>query len=396
MARPLARLVEEQILVPLGMRDSVAAVTNDRYDSLARGYQPRYDDRPWLPGEPLTLAPWFEVAGADGNLASTADDLCRFAAMLLGRGASNDSMVLGPNEFDAMITSVAPGGEDVLELPGVAATDSSHYGLGINVEGQNGRTVLTHGGGMVGYASFLLADLDAGLAVCVVTNANGDTPVAEAIARCVATELTAPGSVRVQRLDPRWWDAADIERRGLAGGFRSAGPATEPRRSIEVSVTERDGPLVRLSVSDSIDSAPLLRTWGPRAVTSLPALRRYALAPDRGRWFWGADEFAPSGADTPDPATPPELSAYCGHYRCYSPWFTNFRVVLRGDRLMLIAPGGVEAPGVDTELVPLGPNIFRIGADERVPERVIFGPPIHGAAPWADRDGCRYSRAFTD
>ena len=181
----------------------------------------------------------------------------------------------------------------------------------------------------------------------------------------------------------------------LGSALQGSGPR---ERAILTAAAESLAALGDVSIATPAGAVPMMRPErsDTTVTASLPALRRYALAPDRGRWFWGADEFAPSGADTPDPATPPELSAYCGHYRCYSPWFTNFRVVLRGDRLMLIAPGGVEAPGVDTELVPLGPNIFRIGADERVPERVIFGPPIHGAAPWADRDGCRYSRAFTD
>lgn len=58
----------------------------------------------------------------------------------------------------------------------------------------------------------------------------------------------------------------------------------------------------------------------------------------------GATELASDTTPVLVSAPDNPLTAFCGHYRCYSPWFTNFRVVLRGDRLLLIAPGGVEAP----------------------------------------------------
>ncbi|MET4429461.1 serine hydrolase domain-containing protein [Mycolicibacterium sp. 624] len=401
--RPLANLVRDGILAPLGMKDTIARITHDDYESLARGHQPLHDDRPWIPGDRLVPAPWLEVAGADGNLAATASDLGRFARMLLGRGTVDDTTVLSAAAFDTMLSSVAPAGEDVLDLPGVPTTESSRYGLGVNVERIEGRSVLTHGGGMVGYASFLMADLDHGLAVCVVTNANGDTPVAEAIARSTATELTTPGRVDTDRLDPRWWDASRVEELGCLGEFTDAPaeiPPMEPALSVCVSIAEHRGNRVRLMVSSGGEQAPMLRTWGRHVVTTLPSLNQYALTFDDGHWTWGAKELTPVGTgrptDTDGSVSAGALEAFCGHYRCYSPWFTNFRVVLRRGRLVLIASGGVEAPGEDAELIAVGPSTFRIGADERLPERITFGPVARGVTPWADRDGCRYSRAFTD
>jgi len=125
-------------------------------------------------------------------------------------------------------------------------------------------------------------------------------------------------------------------------------------------------------------------------------LSRFTLSFDDGAWLWGPRAFTRAGGSRP--AGPPrrEWAQFCGHYRSYSPWFTNFRVVLRYGRLVLIAPGGIEAPGQDVELVPLGESTFRMGADSRLPERITFGPSVNGVAPWADRDGCHYSRAFTD
>jgi CubicO group peptidase (beta-lactamase class C family) len=387
--RPLPDLVRDEILRPLAMTSSVARVTHDDYPSLARGYQPLYDDRPWVPGDPLVQAPWLEVAGADGNIATTASDLARFARMLLGRGTLDGTTVIDAPDFEAMVTSTAPEGEDIPVLPDVPASDSSRYGLGINTERIGGRMVLSHGGGMVGYASFLLADLDDGMAVCVVTNANGDSPVAEVIARSVAAELREPGTVAVDGLDPHWWNASDAEER--IGEF--TGPDAQ---RIRVEVEERAGERVRLALRYAGERVTLLRTWTRGAVAPTPSLGRFTFVFGDGGWAWGPKVFGPADA-TPSASGTAALAPYCGHYRSYSPWFTNFRVVARtGGGLVLIAPGGVEAPAGEAELVAVGGSTFRIGADPRLPERLTFGPVVGGVAAWADRDGCRYSRAFTD
>lgn len=388
--RPLTDMVRDEILGPLEMTSAVARVTHDDYSSLARGYQPLRDDRPWAPGDPLTQAPWLEVAGADGNIAATASDLGRFARMLLGRGRLDGTSIVYATDFDTMVGSLAPVGEDVLALPGVPPTQSSRYGLGINVETTDGRTVLSHGGGMVGYASFLLADLDDGIAVCVVTNANGDTPVAEAMARCVAAELRNPGTVDANGLDPQWWDVSYVDESGCTGEFVDA------EHRIQVSVEERDGDRTRIAVQCGDERTPLLRTWAGSAVARTPSLERFALTLSDNAWQWGSRTFARAETSTPSATPAHALEPFCGHFRSYTPWFTNFRVVLRGGRLFLIAAGGVEAPSEEAELVGLGNSMFRIGADPRLPERITFGPPVAGLAPWADRDGCRYSRAFTD
>jgi CubicO group peptidase (beta-lactamase class C family) len=386
--RPLPDLVRDEILRPLGMTSTVARVTHDDYPSLARGYQPLYDDRPWAPGDPLVQAPWLEVAGADGNIAATASDMARFARMLLGRGTLEGTTVLDAPDFEAMVTSTAPEGEDIPMLPGVPGSDASRYGLGINTERIDGRTVLSHGGGMVGYASFLLADLDAGIAVCVVTNANGDSPVAEAIARSVAAELCDPSTVPVGGLDPHWWNASDAEER--IGDFTGPG-----EQRIRVDVEECDGKRVRLALQHAGERVPLLRTWSRGAVATTPSLRKFTFVFGNDAWSWGPKVFVRTETATTDSGAG-ALASFCGHYRSYSPWFTNFRVVARDGGLVLIAPGGVESPVGETELVAVGGSTFRIGVDPRLPEHLTFGPVTGGVAAWADRDGCRYSRAFTD
>lgn len=388
--RPMPELVQARVLDPLKMMQTVPSVTHDHYDRLARGTQPLRDDRPFLPGDALVIAPWLEVAGSDGSIAATADDLARFGRMLLSSGSTPDGVtVLAPASFAAMIERLAPGGEDILALPGVPPTESSRYGLGVNVERTGSRLVLTHGGGMVGYASFLLADLTSDLTVAVVTNANGDSPVAEAIARTVAAQCR--DGVRRSTADPHRWDGVASPEITAAhvGVFVAPGAVPE-----QFTVTrEADGLAIAV---DGGQPAPLTWTWSGRAVTALAPLRRFGFTFDDGAWLWGPDVYRPAGVTVSEAApTPPWWEECTGHYRTYSPWFTNFRVVLRGGQLVLIASGGVEAPGEDMPLVPTEGRTFRIGADPRNPERITFAAAVDGQAPTADRDGCRYSRSFT-
>jgi len=87
---------------------------------------------------------------------------------------------------------------------------------------------------------------------------------------------------------------------------------------------------------------------------------------------------------------PQKWDAYPGHYRSHNPWLTNFRVVLRKGGLALIAPSGDEEP-----LVPLGDGIFRVGEEERSPERIRFDAILNGQALRANLSCGDYYRTFT-
>ena len=175
--RPCHDVVRDVVLDPVGMTSSVSTVTDDDRLLMAVGYQPWYEDRAWRPGDPLAPATFFEVSAADGNVASTAGDMGRYLAMLLRRGEIDGRRVVSDESWVAMTTPSSPGGEP--------APVPSRYALGINVEEIGGRTALTHGGGMVGYSSFLIGELDRRFGVVVLTNAPGDTTAAQWLARAV-------------------------------------------------------------------------------------------------------------------------------------------------------------------------------------------------------------------
>ncbi len=87
-------------------------------------------------------------------------------------------------------------------------------------------------------------------------------------------------------------------------------------------------------------------------------------------WYTNERYAGPTTFDYPE-----EWDAYPGHYRSHNPWLSNFRVVLRKGVLVLVEPSGDEEP-----LRPLGDGIFRVGEEERSPERIRFDTILNGQA----------------
>lgn len=399
-------LVTRRLLEPMGMSGSAARITHDIRPSMAVGYAPARDDRPWGPGDPLAPAVWFETATGDGNIAAPGADMARLVMLLLNRGAVDGVDVVTPQAVARMATPTAHGGEPTERFPGLSPVEESTYGLGINVERVGANTLVTHGGGMVGYSTFFLVDLTAGFGVVVLTNANGDNLYSQMLARAGHADLTqritgAP-SPELPDPDPRVRTSGEPEPGVRVGRFRRVGaPADAPALSIS---SETGGEVI---VGLSGETGRLCRTLTGRYVTDHPHLRRFHLDLDetaeQPRWTHGSDVYV-SIDDAPvvvaelaqrEASAPAEWDAIVGHYRSYSPWYPTLRIVHRSGRLLLVAPGGVEAPSEEEELVEIAPGQFRIGVDPTMPERLIVGPIVDGQAITLVRDGCVYSRTFT-
>lgn len=366
-------LLAHKVFEPMGMTTALTTVRSTDRERLATGYAPMYDDRPWVLGDPLAPATWLEVAAADGNVAVNGADLGRLLRLLLGDGSLDGRTVVSEQALSRTRTLVAPGGEDVIDVAGGVPVTDSRYGLGINVEQIGGHECVTHGGGMVGYASFVLADRTDGVGVGVVTNANGDCLAVQVLARFVHRALLAARAGAPLPAPP-------VTDRRVAADTpwpRLAGTGPDGHR-LDVELGEAGG---RLVVRNGGRTGQLWNGWEGRWCTDHPDLRLQH----------------PYVVESPDPVltTTPELLACTGHYRSYSPWFVHLRIVARGDRLFLTAPGGVEAPGEDQELVLVAPGRWRIGADPWLPERLVAGPLVSGQLISVERDGCVYSRMFT-
>ncbi|MGW6159869.1 serine hydrolase domain-containing protein, partial [Streptomyces sp. NPDC055144] len=344
----LADAMAGRLLRPLGMRDSAARITHEDIAELATGYRFLRDDRPPLPSAPLAPAGFFEYSAADGNVLATASDLGLFARMLLGRGTLDGTRIIGPERFRQIVT-----------VP--AGAVSSGYALGVDVEMIDGRTWLTHAGGMVGYRSYLAVDTDGGHGVAVLTNAPGECQIIDRFARHVlAVVQGAPA-------DPALFDPERIPDAQRYVGIH----ATTPRQ-IRVEATGDD----RLSLTSDEVTGRLYDAGDGRLVCDHPGWSAYHHCLD-GRWLYGPESLGPSLSA---PTAPPH--ALAGHYRSYTPWYPGFSIVQRAGRLHMIAATGVEAPRDEPELVPLDDGTFRIGADPRLPERLTCGPALDGAVLW--------------
>jgi len=68
--QPIRDIIRRRIFEPLGMNASRAGFTHAQRHTIATGYQPTYDDRPWHPSHGLVEAPWHEYDIGDGNVVS--------------------------------------------------------------------------------------------------------------------------------------------------------------------------------------------------------------------------------------------------------------------------------------------------------------------------------------
>jgi hypothetical protein len=321
------------------------------------------------------------VTSGDGNIAANAADLSRLATLLLGDGEIDGRRVCSSDALRRMTTPTARGGEPIETFEGLPPVDESTYGLGIDVERVAGDTCVTHGGGMVGYSTFILVDQTAEVGVVVLTNANGENLYAQLLARAAHADLLGLGR--------------DV--------FAEPGPP-KPGTFLRQGSSATSDALIFRGGADSaafVDYAGATGTVYPtltgRYVTDHPVLRTFHLdfAEDDGvgRWTHGPDVWLAEAQGTGSAQSPSELqAALVGRYRTYSPWFPTFRIVWRDGELLLVAPGGVEAPSEEESLVEVAPGIFRVGSDPWLPERLTVGPVVDGRAISVSLDGCVFSR----
>lgn len=378
--RRLPELVAEWLLGPLAMATARPEIAWADREALATGCAPARPDRPWVPGDPLAPAPFFETDSAAGNVAASAADLAGLVAALLRAAAGEAGGAISPETFARVTTTLAPTGEPTHTPTGTLPVSTSRYGLGLNVERIGESLCVTHGGGMVGHSTFLLVDCTLGLGVVALTNANGDTLASHLLARALHAQVVAEASATTHPLP-------DLDP-AVRGGLSGAGAFSDDEGETLV-VTAGDG--ARLTYRGR--EGALYATPTGRYVTDHPELRTFHLDHHPGgHWTHGPTTFTPAGAPRPAPGGP--TPALAGHYRSYSPWYPEFRVVARAGRLYLNAPGGVEAPDEEVELVEVAPGTYRIGADPWLPERLVAGPVRDGEVVAVVRDGLRYSRAF--
>ncbi|HRA47148.1 MAG TPA: serine hydrolase domain-containing protein, partial [Thermomicrobiales bacterium] len=168
--KPYGDVVRERILEPLGMGNTLAAITQADRHRLALGYQDYYDDRPRAPGRGVVPAPWLETDSGDGCLSASASDLAIYLRMFMNHGAYPGGRVLTDAQFAIMTTPRIVMDPD----------DNLAYGYGITIPAEGTPGHFGHGGGMVGYISEMRADLTTGFGAIAFTNSmNNVSQIAE-------------------------------------------------------------------------------------------------------------------------------------------------------------------------------------------------------------------------
>jgi D-alanyl-D-alanine carboxypeptidase len=371
--RPVADVLARELFEPLGMESSVGSIRNADRPRQAPGHVPYYDDRAWRPVHGLAPSPWSESTTADGSIAATPADMARYLRMLLNRGRADAGRVVSEASFQLML-------DRNVESP--EYEEGSRYGLGLLQTEDGGDHWIRHGGSMIGHTCGMRVNVDAGLAVMVLTNGVADT--------------------------------ADVQRYALDLVRAARGGAEPPEPPPLPEVVPNAGRFVGTYVSSDGGSIDV-RTWGDGLTaardggTPTRILRGEddAFVPDADDWepfpLWfredrdriasvvhGASVYVPQG-ESPPKAGAGDWSALEGHYRTHNPWYSNFRIVDRAGAPVLIWGSGIEEP-----LRTLPDGSFEAGEDPRLPERVRFeerddgGPVLR-----VNYSGLDYFRAFT-
>ncbi len=393
LGQPIAEILRQRLLDPLGMNATEPVFTHATRTRLAVGYESYYDDRPHPRGGPLAPATWLEADSADGSICSTAEDMCCYLRALLQRGAD----LITPDSFEQLIQPI---------IPTCDGLHGEHYGLGMCTTQVDGHHIISHSGGMVGYQSHLLADLDAGLGIIALNNSlNSPEDLANLAWVHLVAYLDGKEIPEVPPANP--YAVKNID--DYVARFRcgekeflifSQGELLYLEFKGDSVLLEPTAPDVFLVPHPAFELFLLyFKREQPPAFPPPPGDGE-ELKDNKGTGveesfitsaFHGPDVYLREGCSiAPAPSYPPGWDAYPGHYRTFSPWYPNIRVVLRKGTLILIEPNGEEHA-----LHPLEPGRFRMDDDPRSPEFMAFDLLIDGKAQQAILSGGIYCRIFT-
>jgi D-alanyl-D-alanine carboxypeptidase len=345
--RPWPIAVTARILEPLGMRNTVPAITSASRGRIAQSYTPLHDDRPYPRHGALAVAGNLEFEEASGSIASCPADMATYMCMILNGGAHAGGRIVSAEGFTLFST------------PYIAAPDfgpKASYGYGIAVDDLDGHRRLRHTGGMVSFMSAIHLDLDAGLGAFASINAQlgyRPNPVAQLALRVLrSTQDSSPAPPM-----PPFDESAEVhDAMSYQGGYVSA----DGRR---LEVVAADG---RLMLERAHERIPLQHVEEDSFIADHADFDLYSLVFERDSagqasagashpvvaLAHGSDWYArPESHARPIEASP-ELARYEGAYYSADPWVGWARVVQRQGRLWI---GGTDP------LTPIGDRLFRVG-----------------------------------
>jgi D-alanyl-D-alanine carboxypeptidase len=376
---PWWETVRDRVMAPMQMEDAEVIITQRSRERLAVGYAARYLDRPWQSRHGWSPAPWFDSATADGTICATAEGLTAYARCLLRGGEG----VVSPASFERMTRPVAQD----------PSSPDERFGYGVKWVEEDGRRLLGHAGGMVGFSAYLLVDPEAGIGVTVLMNsAYGDAgALARFALRCILRSAAGiqlpevPGDAHPHHVEePEAFAGTYVDDHGtieiVAEGdrlFVAFGDARHgPARRVALEPVGEEA----FGIDDpELELEPITFHREEGAVTSAS---------------WGSRWFRSSRTPARPHADPPAgWMALTGRYASWNPWAPSFRVRLRGDELWLCFIGETIDGGGERRLEPLPDGSFRFG-DDRSSDRVRFDTVVDGKPHRAIFDAAPYYRTF--
>ena len=362
--KPLDRLVEERLFMPLGMRRSHGAIIGADRTRYAQGYEAA-DELPFALGVPLAPAGWVDVTFGAGNIASTADDMTRLMRSLANAVQGRGGMGLSPEAGRAYATHSVPS-----DSPGMS------YGNGIMHTGSHRRSYLHHTGGMVSFSSSFHVDTASGVGAFASSTISAFAEYRPRLLTQFAVDaLTNAAAGHALPAPP------PLER-PLAHAATYAGSYSGQAGMFEV----RSGN--PLTIVANGQSAPLLQWDGDVFRTTHPDFRAFSLLFEREgnavtAASWGSSTYLRAGGKARSPAFDSKLAMLAGRYVNDSPWNGMAAVVQRGGKLWL---------GTETPMTRIGDNLWRIGEDDWSPERGSFANFIDGKPQTFSLSGVLFDR----
>jgi CubicO group peptidase (beta-lactamase class C family) len=132
---PFDKFVQDNILEPLGMRDTDFSVPDSKLDRFAACYRRRADKTLELADDPQTSSyrtkPKFVSGG--GGLVSTIADYHRFCEMLRRGGELDGVRILAPRTIQLMHANHLPANQDLTQLAIGSFSETSNEGVGFGL-----------------------------------------------------------------------------------------------------------------------------------------------------------------------------------------------------------------------------------------------------------------------
>lgn len=133
--KPLADVLTERILKPLGMTDTFFQVPAAKLDRLADAYGMRPDGIRVLsdPGAASLWAGPPTLVSGGGGLVSTSADYHRFCTMCLNGGTLDGARIVGRKTLELMTRNHLPGGADLSAMSRSMFSETTNAGTGFGL-----------------------------------------------------------------------------------------------------------------------------------------------------------------------------------------------------------------------------------------------------------------------